>query len=406
MSKAIRVRWMTVCGIAILLATSAVCFAQGPTDNPYRPVRGLADGGGPSVPGGEWARLPGGREMGPPASVHVDIDGESVWAFIRCDETSPVPVARGGRFGIDCMNADGTIKPHDTIYKFDSKGNVVKSFGAQMFIWPHGLHIDREGNVWATDSGADSAVQTAAKAGLKVGHVVRKFSPDGKLLMTLGEPGVGGDDEYHFRSPAGVVTAPNGDIFVADGHFTNNRIVKYSKDGKFIKAWGKTGYAPGEFQVPHCINMDKRGRLFVCDRSNARIQIFDQDGKFLARWYQFGMPSGIAFSVNDEDLIYVFDSEFGQFRKSGFRAGDQDRGRAERLGEVLHPGSGRPPGHANGKRAGVRYCRQVRQRLRWRAPAARSAEICQGQVVMAAGRGSPFRVQCQTCIGSSVRPGL
>ena len=253
-----------------------------PTDNPYRPVRGLADGGGRAIPGGEWARLPGGREMGPPASVHVDIDGESIWAFIRCDETSPVPVALGGRFGIDCMNNDGTLKPHDTIYKFDAKGNVVKSFGAQMFIWPHGLHIDRDGNVWATDAGSEAAVATAAKAGVKAGHVVRKFSPDGQLLMTLGEPGVGGDDENHFRSPAGVVTAPNGDIFVADGHFTNNRIVKYSKDGKFIKAWGKTGYGPGEFRVPHCINMDKRGRLFVCDRANARIQIFDQEGNFLA----------------------------------------------------------------------------------------------------------------------------
>ena len=125
MSKAIRVCRMALYGIAALLATDAMCFAQGPTDNPYRPVRGWADGGGPSIPGGEWARLPGGREMGPPASVHVDIDGESVWAFIRCDETSPVPVARGGRFGIDCMNADGTLKPHDTIYKFDPKGNVV-----------------------------------------------------------------------------------------------------------------------------------------------------------------------------------------------------------------------------------------------------------------------------------------
>ena len=229
MSKAIRARWMAVYGIAVLLASGAVCFAQGPTDNPYRPVRGLADGSGPSTPGGEWARLPGGREMGPPASVHVDIDGESIWAFIRCDETSPVPVARGGRFGIDCMNSDGTLKPHDTIYKFDSKGNVVKSFGARMFIWPHGLHVDSEGNVWATDSGAESAVATAAKAGVKAGHIVRKFSPDGQVLMTLGEPGVAGDDEYHFRSPAGVVTAPNGDIFVADGHFTNNRIVKYSK---------------------------------------------------------------------------------------------------------------------------------------------------------------------------------
>ena len=84
-------------------------------------------------------------------SVHVDVDGESIWAFIRCDETSPVPAARGGRFGLDCMTPDGKLKPHDTIYKFDPKGNVVKSFGAGMFIWPHGLHIDREGNIWATD---------------------------------------------------------------------------------------------------------------------------------------------------------------------------------------------------------------------------------------------------------------
>ena len=170
MSKAIRVCRMALYGIAALLATDAMCLAQGPTDNPYRPVRGLADGGGPSIPGGEWARLPGGREMGPPASVHVDVDGESVWAFIRCDETSPVPVARGGRFGIDCMNADGTLKPHDTIYKFDPKGNVVKSFGAGMFIWPHGMHVDREGNVWVTDSGAEAAVATAAKAGQSRAH--------------------------------------------------------------------------------------------------------------------------------------------------------------------------------------------------------------------------------------------
>src|SRR4029453_5184848 len=117
MSTTIRVGWMAVCGIAALLAADAVCVAQGPTDNPYRPVRGLADGGGPSVPGGEWGRLPG-REMGPPASGHVDVEGESIWAFIRGDETSPVPVARGGRFGVDCQTRDGTIKPHDTIYKF------------------------------------------------------------------------------------------------------------------------------------------------------------------------------------------------------------------------------------------------------------------------------------------------
>ena len=130
MSHANRVGWMTLLGMVAFLATVVAPLAQGPADNPYRPVRGLADGGGPSVPGGEWAKLPGGREMGPPASVHVDIDGESIWAFIRCDETSPVPAAGGGRFGLDCMYPDGKLKPHDTIYKFDPKGNVVKSFGA------------------------------------------------------------------------------------------------------------------------------------------------------------------------------------------------------------------------------------------------------------------------------------
>src|SRR5215471_20051528 len=121
-------------GIVVLLATTVVFAAQGLYENPYRPVKGLADGGGPAVPGGEWAKLPGGREMGPPAAVHVDRDGESIWALIRCDETNPVPVGRGGRFGIDCMYPDGKLKPLDTIYKFDAKGNVVKSFGAQMFI--------------------------------------------------------------------------------------------------------------------------------------------------------------------------------------------------------------------------------------------------------------------------------
>ncbi len=266
--------------------------------------------------------------MGPPAAMHVDVDGESIWAFIRCDETNPVPVSRGGRFGVDCMYPDGKLKPHDTIYKFDPKGNVVKSFGARMFIWPHGMHVDRDGNVWVTDGAGEEAVATAAKAGVKAGHIVRKFSPDGKVLMTLGEPGVAGNDEYHFRSPAGVLTAPNGDIFVADGHGSNNRIVKYSNEGKFIKSWGKTGYGPGEFRVPHCIGMDKRGRVFVCDRANTRIQIFDQEGKYLAMWHQFGMPSGIAFSVNDEDLIYVFDSESDNADNPGFEQGI-------RIGEAL-----------------------------------------------------------------------
>ena len=305
----------------MIVLSSAPLFGQSGLPNPYRPVKGLADGGGLMVPGGDWARLPGGREMGPPASMHVDIDGESVWAFIRCDETNPVTIANGGRFGIDCLDTAGRVKNIDTIYKFDKNGNVVKSFGAGMFIWPHGLHVDREGNVWATDAAAPEAVAMAAKAGARLGHRVVKFSPEGTVLMTLGEAGVPGKDERHFISPSAVAVAANGDIFVADGHGMNdnNRVVKYSKDGTFIKAWGRTGYAPGEFRTLHAIAIDSRGRVFVADRGNTRIQIFDQDGKHLSTWLQFGTPSGIAF--DDKDQIYVADSESDNVTNPGFEQG-------------------------------------------------------------------------------------
>ena len=307
--------------VAMLAIAGSMVEAQSGLPNPYRPVKGLADGGGPSVPGGDWARLPGGREMGPPASVHVDIDGESIWAVIRCDETSPLPVARGGRFGVDCLTTDNRLKDIDTIYKFDATGDVVRSFGRGMFIWPHGLHVDRDGNVWVTDSASAAAVQMAAKGGVKAGHQVFKFSPTGKVLMTLGEAGVAGSDEYHFKSPSAVAVGANGDIFVADGHDANgnNRLIKYSADGQYIKSWGKTGYGPGEFRTLHGLAIDSRGRLFVADRSNNRIQIFDQEGTFVAIWTQFGCPSGIAF--DDKDQIYVADSESDLENNPGWEQG-------------------------------------------------------------------------------------
>ena len=145
------------------------------------------------------------------------------------------------------------------------------------------------------------------------GHQVFKFSPDGKILMTLGKAGVPGDGPDTFNRPSAVVVAANGDIFVADGHGSpanskvNARIVKFNKDGKFIKSWGKLGTAPGEFNGPHTIALDSKGRLFVGDRSNNRIQIFDQNGKFIAEWKQFGRPSGIF--IDKDDTMYVADSE-------------------------------------------------------------------------------------------------
>jgi NHL repeat len=155
------------------------------------------------------------------------------------------------------------------------------------------------------------------------GHQVIKFSPDGKVLLTLGKAGVAGNGPDEFNAPSAVYVAPNGDIFVADGHGgnTNARIVKFSPDGEFIKTWGKKGSAPGEFDIPHTLAMDSRGRLFVGDRQNNRIQIFDQDGVFIDQWFQFSRPSGVY--IDKQDIIYVTDSESESVSKNhdGWRRG-------------------------------------------------------------------------------------
>lgn len=274
-----------------VLATGFQSFAQG-LPNPYRAVD-------------NWAKLPDGRRMGAVGGVTVDPDGKHVWAIVRCDAIDPA------RFGNECLDSD-----LDPILKFDPEGNVVESFGGGMFIWPHGIHVDADGNVWVADAVAPEQTPQGTR-----GHQVIKFSPHGEVLMTLGTPGVPGDGPDHFISPSDVVVADNGDIFVADGHSGdgNNRVVKLSKEGKFIKAWGKTGYAPGEFRKLHAIAIDSQRRVFVADRSNNRIQIFDQEGNFLAIWTQFGRPSGIFFDKNDQ--IYVADSESDIVQNPGWEMG-------------------------------------------------------------------------------------
>jgi len=187
----------------------------------------------------------------------------------------------------------------------------VTSFGAGMFVSPHGIHVDRQGNIWLVDGAAKDAK----------GDQVFKFSPQGKVLMTLGKAGVAGDGPDTFGPPSDILVAPNGDIFVADGHGgnTNARIVKFSKDGKFVKTWGKKGSGPGEFDTPHSLAMDSTGRLFVADRGNSRIQIFDQDGKFLAEWKQFGRPSGIYIDRND--VLYAADTQSDEKINPGYKRG-------------------------------------------------------------------------------------
>ena len=239
-----------------------------------------------------WAKLPEGRKWGSVSAVSVDAKG-NVWAFERCGANS-------------CDGSD--LAP---ILEFDSSGKLVKSFGAGMFVFPHGIYVDKDGNVWATD---------AQGKGSK-GHQVFKFSADGKVLLTLGKAGVAGVGEDTFNSPSSVVTAKNGDIYVADGHGgdTNARIMKFSKGGKFIKTWGKKGAGPSEFAFLHGIALDSQGRVFVADRTNNRIQIFDADGKFLTEWKQFGRPSAVY--IDAKDTIYVTDSQSDEKTNPGVKMG-------------------------------------------------------------------------------------
>jgi DNA-binding beta-propeller fold protein YncE len=239
-----------------------------------------------------WAKLPDGRHWGMAIGVDVDRDGTSLWVFDRC----------GGK---TCVGS--SVAP---IQKFDATGRQVVSFGSGLINWPHGLFAAPDGSVWITDG----------QAGNNKGETVLKFAPDGRVLMTLGKPGVAGDGHDELNGPSDVLVAPNGDIFVADGHGekTNDRIVKYSKDGKFIKTWGHHGSGQGEFDVTHGLAMDSAGRLFVADRSNNRIQIFDRNGKFLAEWKQFGRPSGIYIR---NDIIYVADSQSSDKVNAPFHQG-------------------------------------------------------------------------------------
>ena len=213
-----------------------------------------------------WAKLPAEMEWGQVISVDMAPDG-SMWALHRAEPP---------------------------ILKFDAEGNVIKTFGDGLFVRPHGFHVDSEGFIWASDQ----------LDGDGMGHQVFKFNQDGEVVMTLGTRGVPGDGPDTFNGPTDIVVAPNGDIFVTDGHF-NNRVVKFNSDGTFIKSWGSKGTEPGQFDLPHSIAIDSQGRLFVGDRANARIQIFDQDGNFLEEWDQFGMVSGII--ITPDDTIYVAD---------------------------------------------------------------------------------------------------
>jgi len=274
-----------------------------------------------------WGELPAGRKWGTSAGLDVDPKDGNIWGYERCGAGT----AGGGP--VDCEN-----NPVDPVFKFDrNTGKVLANIGKGVMVTPHGIHVDAQGNVWVADFAGN-------KAGTK-GHQVHKFSPRGEKLLSLGIAGKPGSADGQFNQPNDVAVGPDGSIYVSDGHdaqgMTTNqaiaeglkngatsRISKFSPDGKFIKSWGKIGVRHGEFRTPHALAFDSRGRLWVADRGNHRIEIFDQEGKYLESRYMFGRVSGFFIKGN---TVYAIDSESGPLNHPNWRDGvrigplDEDR---------------------------------------------------------------------------------
>ncbi len=275
-----------------------------------------------------WGQLPEGRKWGSSAGVDIDPKDGHIWAYERCG---------AGTFGAGAPVTCET-NPVDPVFKFDrDTGKVLANFGAGLMVTPHGIHVDAQGNVWIADF-AGNKEETK-------GHQVHKFSPTGEKLLSLGIAGKPGNADGQFNQPNDVVVGPDESIYVSDGHngqdMTTNaaiaeglkrgvtaRISKFTADGKFIKSWGGLGVRHGEFRTPHALVFDAKGRLWVADRGNHRIEIFDQEGNYLESRYMYGRISGIFIKGN---LVYAIDSESGPLNHQNWRNGvrigplDEDR---------------------------------------------------------------------------------
>jgi NHL repeat-containing protein len=282
--------------LASALAALSVALLGAQAAPKWRSTTPINDRPNPYSRDASWAQLPAGLKWGAVIGAEPGPDG-NIYVVHRCFENS-------------CAG-----RPEPPILKFEPSGRWLASWGAGAYIFPHGLHVDEHGNVWVTDAqGKDGK-----------GHQLFKYDGNGTLLMTIGvagAQGAGGSDSEKLSQPTDVVTAANGDIFISEGHVIGgpiNRVSKWTKEGRFIKAFGRSGHGPGEFDVPHALALDSRGRLFVADRNNNRIQIFSQDGAFLDEWTQFGRPSGIA--ITKDDTIYVADSESWGPDEPGWKKG-------------------------------------------------------------------------------------
>ncbi|MEZ5291771.1 MAG: hypothetical protein R2745_11850 [Vicinamibacterales bacterium] len=277
-----------------------------------------------------WGQLPAGRTWGTTAGIDIDPKDGNIWAYERCGAG-----ASGGAGGgpVDCES-----NPVDPVFKFDrNTGAVLANIGKGVMVTPHGISVDKDGNVWIADFSGN-------KAGTR-GHQVHKFSPTGEKLMSLGIAGKPGNADGQFNQPNDVVVGPDGSIYVADGHDAQgmttaravaegiergatSRISKFTPDGTFVKSWGGIGVKHGEFRTPHALAFDSKGRLWVADRGNHRIEIFDQDGNYLESRYAYGRISGIFLK---DDTVYAIDSESGPYNHPNWRDGvrigplDEDR---------------------------------------------------------------------------------
>jgi DNA-binding beta-propeller fold protein YncE len=221
---------------------------------------------------------------------------------------NPMPVPAGTNMGAAASVAFDS-KGHlfvlsrgaQPLTEFDADGKFIRSFGEGLFTRSHGLRIDAAGNLWATDVGA---------------HVVYKLNPQGQVLLTLGTKGQKGEwnaATHLLNEPNDLAIGPNGDIFIVQGHtpgaMGDPRVLKFDKNGTFIKSWGGKGKEPGKFEVAHGIAMDAKGLLWVADRENQRIQIFDADGKFVRELKYAGLPCSLAIG---NQYIYMVNGFAGQ----------------------------------------------------------------------------------------------
>lgn len=203
----------------------------------------------------DWPKLPKDLVLGNPTGLGIDSEN-NILVFHRANRVWQEPMP------------EDKIKENTILTLNKQTGEVLKSWGADLFIMPHGLEIDKENNVWVTDVAL---------------HQIFKFNSEGNLLLTLGEAKVPGNDSSHFNLPTDIAVSDDGSFYVSDG-YGNSRVVKYSKDGTYLYEWGKFGNKQGEFNIPHGIDLDKKGNVYIADRENNRIQKFDAEGNFIAVW--------------------------------------------------------------------------------------------------------------------------